>query len=381
MNAAYGRDPARFSRAWWKQIAHDAFWIVLVSLLIWIFADMKFNDQRNEAVTLRLSTQDSPDTIIIDGDGNQRQFVDVRVLVEVKGSRESLDLFDSKLGQPILVNLVNAKPGEDWRHNSVDILNKMPQIVESGLMVQRADPDVLNVHVDEQLHEDVPVEFVYTNGELAEEPTHNVVVLAARSKWEEILSRTEGHPRVRTVSKDLADVETNTPTTVEFTLVPQIARVPVQLQADTVKVDIQVTQRTATRALTVAVGLLTPSGWATDGTWYRYELVGQGGPLEWRKEITIVGNRQDLDRLDPRDVSVYLPLREDDKAPVSWMTRPVVVKFPAGSTVKLAGDPPTVSFRLVETPPAVAPAATASPVPGTPTTAPAVPLTLPATMP
>ncbi len=40
--------------------------IISLAALIWIFADMKFNDERTEQMTLRLSTEDDPDTIILD---------------------------------------------------------------------------------------------------------------------------------------------------------------------------------------------------------------------------------------------------------------------------------------------------------------------------
>ena len=120
----------------------------------------------------------------------------------------------------------------------------------------------------------------------------------------------------------------------------------------------EITQRTQTKQLLVSVGTISPPAWSWDGTWDKYKLQGEADSLEWRKEITIRGAKKDLDRIEAKDIDAYIELTEDDKEPVSWLSRPLIVSFPPGLAVELVGDPPAVSFKLVEraeAPPAALP--------------------------
>ena len=120
---------------------------------------------------------------------------------------------------------------------------------------------------------------------------------------------------------------------------PAIGGQPVQLQQSTVKVDVRVHTLTNETSLFVNVRVVEPISWLspTDNTWKEYQLVRRDS-LEWRKEITVTGPRQDLDALKKREqeVTAFITLTEEDKKPVSWNVRTVTVCFPPDLQVKLA---------------------------------------------
>ncbi len=49
-------DLDRFSRDWWISGARTLLWVAVVTILIWVYADMRFTDRRTLLATVRLST-------------------------------------------------------------------------------------------------------------------------------------------------------------------------------------------------------------------------------------------------------------------------------------------------------------------------------------
>jgi hypothetical protein len=138
-----------------------------------------------------------------------------------------------------------------------------------------------------------------------------------------------------------------------------------------VDVEAQVLQKTATRTFQVKVRLQFPPTWIKDNTWLNYDFQARDD-YWYNKEITVSGPRQTIEQLKETDIDAYLPLSEDDKAPLgvttgTWIERPVQFRFPPGANVKIEGPRPTISFNLVPRTPAPAAGVPASPSAAMPT--------------
>ncbi len=343
----YSGNYRRFSRQWWACVGRDALWITIVSVLIWIFADMKFIDKRPAKIELRLVAGDGSNMSLLSVAGEEIDYQPMTVIFTIKGSRESLDIFEREVPDYVQYNVGRGEQAGKLQIPTADILSDLTIISENNLFVSAPKPSVMVVWLDRQIRRELPVELVYSNAELAETPKPTVAVRLAQRKWD-IIEQRNPEPKLRTANKDLAAAETGKPIQVEFAIRPEIGQVPVQLETETIKVELIITQRVQTKTLTVNVGCIAPSAWSWDGTWEKFQLQGEAEGLEWRKEIAVRGSKKDLDRLEAKDIDSYIKLTEDDKAPVSWLRRPLIVRFPKGLSVELVGDPPAVSFKLIE---------------------------------
>ncbi len=343
----YSGNYRRFTRQWWVRAGRDALWITIVSVLVWIFADMKFNDERRAKIELRLVAGNGSHMSLLSVNGEELSYQPVTIIFTIKGSRESLDIFEREVPEYIQYNVARGEQAGELKIPTVDILSGLSIISENNLFVSAPKPSVMVVRLDKQIRRELPVELVYSNAELAETPTPIVAVRLAQSIWE-IIERSNPDPKLKTANKDLAAAETGKPIQVEFDIRPEIGQTPVLLEAKTIKVQLQITQRVQSKTLTVNVGYIAPAAWSWDDTWEKFQLQGKAEGLEWRKEITVRGSKKDLDRLEAKDIDAYIKLTEDDKAPVSWLRRPLIVRFPKGLSVELVGDPPAVSFKLIE---------------------------------
>jgi hypothetical protein len=130
-------------------------------------------------------------------------------------------------------------------------------------------------------------------------------------------------------------------------VIPQISGLPVEPDQPTVRVRAKIHQLTETREITVPVQVLQPPSWLEDDTWREYTL-SRKDRAEWRVTLTVTGPRADLDRLKlkPDSVRAYITLTDEDRKPVSWLTRQVEVQLPQGMNLQLSVAPPTVTFKL-----------------------------------
>jgi hypothetical protein len=46
-------EPARFSRTWWLSRSRNALFVALVTVLVWVYADVEFTDQMELTATLQ----------------------------------------------------------------------------------------------------------------------------------------------------------------------------------------------------------------------------------------------------------------------------------------------------------------------------------------
>ncbi len=344
----YRSDSVRFSRAWWLEGARNLVWVAVVTILIWVYADMRFTDHRTLMATIRLTAPVSSHMALISRGEVAVEALEKRVQFKIEGGRETLDRFEREFHDPVVWDVTrDHTPAEQIALDPREILNADPQIASRGLRVTAVEPSSLTVRLARLVHETVPVELVVSGAELVAPPKAPPVGISLpEEQWEKILNQLPA-PVLRTKEADLSNQPAGKTVEVEFEIFPEIAGLPVRLDQTTVKVPLEIKQRTAKKSFMVTVRVLTPTDW---DDLRKYELVRKD-PLEWRPEITVTGSKMDLDKLDPKDVEAYVQLREDDKKPLeTWTSRAVTIRFPPDLQVRLDREPPQVNFRLDKRP-------------------------------
>ncbi len=331
-------EPDRFTRSWWTARVRGALWVVMVTAFLWIWADVEFTDEMELSATLQLTTAPSSNLVLL---SKSR----IRVNFKVQGRQRSLEQLQQRLEAPEVTIKHVVTEGED--DVSVrDILNADEMIVGAGLTVLSAAPNHVPVQLDTRIFvPDIPVQFEYTgalNPEVQVEPI-KMGVHVARSDWEKIIAR-DPTPVLLTKQVDLKSIaDPSKPFQVE--VIPQISGMPVEPNQPSVSVSVKIHQLTETQEITVAVQVLQPPSWLEDDTWKQYTL-SRKDRTEWRVTLTVTGPRANLDRLKADSVRAYIILTDEDRKPVSWLTRQVEVQLPQDMNLQLSGVPPTVTFKL-----------------------------------
>ena len=335
-------EPQRFSRQWWISGARNLLWVAVVTVLVWAYADMRFTDRRTLQTTIRLTASPGSTLTLLKNDVPVES-VTQRVEVKLEGSRERLDRVQGQFGEPIDWDVSQDHgPGES-DISLYDIVASTPAVVRNGLRVISTAPAFVTIRIARLVHEAVPVELSVRGADLVQQPkVPPVTITVTEQQWEQIL-QAQPTPVLKTKEVDLANREAGKVIPLEFEIFPEIAGVPVKLDRNTVTVPVEIRQRTSRKNFVVTVRVLMLLDWSDAA---QYDLVKKD-PLEWRPQIIVTGSQTDLDKLDARDIDAYVVLREDDKKPMeTWTTRAVIIRFPPGLQVQLAGDPPQVSFRL-----------------------------------
>jgi len=335
----------RFSRQWWGETARIAFWVVIVTVLIWVYADMEFTQTEEVRMTVRLTVGKSTDMALVSRS-------DVPVVFTLRGRGTSLKRFASKYNRTVRTFDLSKsyRPGADQAVPTAEVLTGfVDELRELGLTVRSAEPKAITgVYIDTVETHEVPVEFRYAGAQLVKEPAAEVLVRVAATSWKTILEKTgPKEPRIKTAVKDFKSLAPGDKRRMTFELLSSIAGIPVHLDTAEVAADIEVRRLTASKKIAISVRVVVPVSWTENGLWKEYQLKRKD-PLQWRRDITVVGPREHIDRLKPVDVDAYIVLVEDDKKPVSWSTRKVVLRFPPDLQITLADgqDEPTVQFRL-----------------------------------
>jgi len=332
----------------------EVMWVIVVTVFLWIWADVEFADEMELSTTVQLATAPSSNLVLL---SRSR----IRVNFKVRGRQRSLEQLQQRLDVPDAVIRHVVTEGQD--DLSVrDILNADQIIAGAGLTVLSASPNHVPVQLDTRIFEpDIPVQFDYTgalNPEVQVEPI-KMGLHVAKSTWEEILRRSprldakiEPKPVLLTKQVDLKSLaDASKPFQVE--VIPQIYGLPVEPDRPTVSVRVRIHQLTETQEIAVPVQVLQPPSWLDDDTWKQYTL-SRKDRAEWRVTLTVTGPRADLDRLKlkPESVRAYITLTDEDRKPVSWLTRQVEVQLPPDMNLQLSGAPPRVTFKLVKNAPA-----------------------------
>jgi hypothetical protein len=323
------------------------FWVALITVLIWVYADMEFTETDELRATLRLNTEAAADLVLLPPREYSVEFV-------VRGNRHSIDRLKLGLQRnnfivPYDVSKHASQP--QFALSPAELLTEALDLTKEGLTVASTAPQVINVETDALITiPDVPIEFSYSGGRArnvsAKPATTDVRV--ARAKWQQTLDDLEARgeePVLRTRQVDLRKVGTG-PVTVN--VLGEIDGTEVRPEADTVLVSFDVVELKDTYTFDVAVQVLSPPQWSQDGTWDTYVLEWKE-TADWTRTVTATGPQGDLEKLrdQPQKVQAYLVLTEQDKNPLSsWDQREVTFRFPPELDVELLGDPPTVWFRL-----------------------------------
>jgi len=357
----HSSQPSRFSRQWWLGGLRNFLFVAIVSLLIWVYADMDVTEDKDFRATILLTLNDARDLVLLTENRTEAVF-------ELRGTRSVLGLFQRELdeaGSQIPYDVsVGYGPGVKTVRTE-DILNRALGLSRRGLSLLSASPTQISFTLDQRVRRAAKVELDATGAKLVGEPKIEPDTISVRLAKSDLdaMNLPEGEPiRLKTRRLDLRTVPAGRPYTTELdVLPPPNTRHPVILDVKTVKATLQIDQRTDQKTLRVAVQVLFPYTWTEDDTWQEYLLVKKD-PLEWQPQITVQGAKTDVESLKPEDVDAHVTLSEADKTPVgSWLPGHVTVNFPPGKDLQLLGPPPTVNFKLEKRP--ASPPAPPTPVP------------------
>jgi len=341
----HSEEPSPLTRRWWFGRIRNALWILLVSVLIWIYADMQHTETQEITAYVVLYTTNPDQTITSP--------TRIKVVFTLVGSRKNLEAFRDKHSNRDLLkfDLAKAGPGSGGAIPTLKILRQTPDLVKLGLSVQSVSPETIEVRLDEVVEHDVPVEFVPTGRAIAGPPTvtpPRIKIRVPQTVWARILNRTGSKPKLQSVPVDLRGYEPGKSVTIKnVKLQDQIAGEAVALTGTTtVSVTAKIGQHTDVKEFNVSVGILSPATWAEDGTWEKLVLVRKD-PLEWRPRIKVTGSKTDIEKAREGLVEAYVILEDRHKKAIeSWETEEVQIRFLGGLQLHLVGSPPKVRFKM-----------------------------------
>ena len=348
-------ETAKFSRPWILGLVRNFLWVVFVTVLVWIYADMEFTTDQDFRVTLRLTTGSAEGLMLLPMTEAGRN---IELTFKLQGNRSQLDSFQRWLNDQkfVLTYDVSRKEPKPHVENVREALDQSVDFSKRGLTFVWADPTTFSYRLDRRLTiPGIPVEFQYTGVTLAGPPEiapAKVSIHVGETAWKEIEAAVpEAARKLKTRQVDLKGLPADKPITAEIvpsiTIKPDEPPVPVQPEVDSVKVTVQVQHALGTANFTIVPRILAPATWADDNTWAEYKLLRKPDET-WTKKIAVQGAKTDVESLKVEDIDAYVVLRDDDKKPLeSWLTREVIVRFPPKLKVELApGEKPTVSFKI-----------------------------------
>ncbi len=333
----------RLGREWLAGAVRTGLWVVIITVLIWVYADLQFTEERNVRATLQIHTGSSSNLVLV------TPAEDVTVSFRVKGNRYSIDAFIARLASANWRLRYDAArdldPGSHVERTT-DVLGRLIELREAGLQVVSANPRNFGVHLDRlELVESVPVDVQFTGGE-AEEPEVQPerVNLQVPASW--LGEQNPSDLVMKTEPFDLSryDLGANIRNVSVAVLPPRGVR-GARLFPARVRVSCKVGWQSK-REFNVRVDVEMPKVWLEDGTWNRYAIKYK--PTEqWTRRITIHGNRIDLERLRQEQIKAYVELTEAAKNVESWEPAEVKVILPPGLKARLAPEPiAPVEYRL-----------------------------------
>ena len=347
---AYRREPPakRFSKQWFKQTFHTFLWVAIITILIWVYADIQFTDQKEISARLRLRVDVNEGMVLLSKK-------EIPVTFRVKGNRHYVnrfrDLLDKK-GSLLEYDVARAKrfiPGIYFDRTS-EVLSSLPELRNSGLEIVSVRPARVKIHLDKlAIIKDIPVRFDYVGAELdgkaIMKPDRVTLYLPASSR------KRINPSKITLITRriDLSDTPAGVENTIkDVEILPPAGIEQAFIKPPTVSVTFKVRQQTGQKTFVVQVKYLAPPSWLTDGTWQKYKL--EVKPTEtWRREIVVSGNRVDLEKLTPEKINAYIVLTDEDKKR-DWWPGKIHVEFPKDLNVRLAKPVPDLLYRLIKRP-------------------------------
>ncbi|MHC4715953.1 MAG: YbbR-like domain-containing protein [Planctomycetota bacterium] len=327
--------PTRFSRQWYLDHAGTISWIVIITVLIWVWADLHFTDKRTIPITLAIQNTLPKEMVIL-----SPQPAEMEVDVTIKGRKYALDRFEKETTLSFDAARLFRKPGP-YPIDIADVLESLPEVRQAGKVIS-CEPKTLLLRLDGLK----PVRGVKVQLELPGMRVDKVKLepesVTLRIPISQFAQEMDDTPVV-TARPDTRNLPEGEPVTRTVTLVgptPQCRMDPDQVTAT---FTVTVGQRTARRSLTVPIHIHTPKQWWLDGTRNQY-VFQEDQPRQRTARITVAGPQIELDKL------------QADKKPVeSWLHRKVRVEFRKDreidvSALTVEGPLPEIKFRLIKPP-------------------------------
>jgi len=331
--------PRRFSREWFLNGLRTGGWVAVITLLVWVYADIHFTEGRSIRVTLRIHT-DSTDNMVA-----LNPTAPLALQLEVKGRRHAIEQFaGAKLSYDAAKEL---PPGLHAEVSIVELLEELPEVRKAGLEILSTRPKAVDIHLDTlETIAGVPVRFERSGGEATDIKftPERVNLLVPTSRLSEINRQKLELP---TETVDLRDRAVGEQLSKRVRVqVPEV--LGCRLSPEVVDVTFTVGQQLGKpKEFTVTIRVQTPREWLTDDTWSQYKFEAQD-PLVWTRKITVRGDRMDLEGLRPEEINAYIILTQDSKRQTEgWWPGKVHVQLPRG--LKVQADPvDDVGYRLVK---------------------------------
>ena len=344
MNAASGikyGGGSRFARL------GNLLWVVLVTIFLWVYADLEFTRNAEVSAVLKLST--GRNAYVLSEKEHKFTFV-------VRGSQSRIEQFKRDLAQ--VGNVIEYLPDARFARSgvprsvpSVELLERAimasGDLRASGVTIHGCNPETVKVWIDKAEEvKGVPVMLNYSGVVLSAPPTPVEVTVKIpknnRARFDALLK-----DETNVVKTEAIDLGSYNPGkhVVSAEVNPVIGSMKIDVDPKTVEFEIEVINPVKTKKILVQIGVLTPSKWGTvgDTTWRDYSLI-QSKDTNWRPTLEVSGSEKDL---KPDNVWAYLVLSEADKKPVeSWLEREVMISFSPDSGLKLMSPTPKVKFRL-----------------------------------
>lgn len=342
----YADDHRSFSRRRWLQGARTFVWVALVTLLVWVYADMEHTGQEEFKAVIHLTTGKLSNLALLSDPG-------VRLSFELRGNRKMLDRFKRQLSAKggVLEYDVSNDYGPG-RHavDVAEILERAALLEQQGLTLLSMSQPTVDVSLDKLVTRKVKVSFTHTGAKLVAQAVVSppeVAVRAAAATWKRILA-VQSSPVLNTVSTDLAGVPTQDGKgTVQVALASVIEGQAVEPLVRAVTVTFTIDERKTTGEVRLSVQVLTSRRWVEEDIWARYALKRKD-ETEWYPRITVRGPQKHLEQLSTLKIDAYIKLDAGDEKPPNYWGSKVVIRFPPGLDVQLVGPAPEVQLKLVE---------------------------------
>ena len=170
----------KFGPKWWSDSARSTFWVIIITLLIWVYADMEVTQSTEVRITVKLTTANSRKVMLLSAPVHE-------IVFKLRGSSNSLRTFNKLYGNTSQeFDLSNYEAGPNEAVPAAEILKDMPEFRELGLAMESAEPKAITVNLDPLEEHKVPVEFVYTGADLETQPKATAPITASGpSVWSE----------------------------------------------------------------------------------------------------------------------------------------------------------------------------------------------------
>jgi hypothetical protein len=343
----------RFSRRWWIATGRTAFWVVVVTVLIWVYGDMEVTDTEEFTALVRLFVADRDRLVMLSDDCREMPDPKLKITFNARTSRSNLAALKQRLDGPgphLAYEVSQGREAGRYTIAADEILRTMPDVRKLGVSILSARPGEVAVWLDDVETHAVRVDVQFAGGQVAESPKDlQANVIISRLCWEQLReSAPAAGLAVRTQPVDLSALEPGETATFEAELVGAIGGVSVRLEETSVGVKVK--KASSARQLDettirVPVSVQFPPEWIKRGIWKTHKF--ETREETWsRQQITVEGPKAEITGLRSQDVYAYIVLNDGDEKTPTWWAKEIQVRFPPGSNLRLK-QVPKVEFRML----------------------------------